>query len=75
MLEDKEYKRAIKDLTKALYNGYPYDSLKYYVRGLIYTKLGQHEKAIEDYSRAIELNPSDFKKLDELERNPVDENV
>ena len=33
----------------------------YYNRGLAYAKLNQHERAIKDYDKAIELNPNDAK--------------
>ena len=35
----------------------PKDAWNYYHRGICYRNLGQHEKSIEDHSKAIELDP------------------
>jgi tetratricopeptide (TPR) repeat protein len=37
----------------------PSDALAYFNRGYAYGEIGDYEKAIVDYSKAIELNPSD----------------
>ena len=34
-------------------------SLAYYNRGVAYDKIGQGDKAIADYTKAIEINPRD----------------
>jgi len=36
----------------------PNDAGAYYNRGNVYAELNQHERAIEDYNKAIELNPA-----------------
>ena len=42
-------------------NAYPNESIGYHYRGLANENLEKHEEAVEDYSKAIELDPNDAK--------------
>ncbi|MCS7297050.1 MAG: tetratricopeptide repeat protein [Bacteroidia bacterium] len=63
---DKSYERqratyafqAVHAYTQAIL-GYPSHAQAYYNRGFVYFLLGKYERALEDFVRASELNPTD----------------
>ncbi|MBA4349000.1 MAG: hypothetical protein C0415_03300 [Thermodesulfovibrio sp.] len=62
-LSNEEYDKAIEAFTSAITSGEGYapgisDAHAYNNRGLAYTKIGQHDKAIEDLTKAIALDPN-----------------
>ncbi len=60
-LQAKDFKGALSDFNKALEECSEKDwflsSSLFMMRGECHEKLGENEKAIEDYSKAIEINP------------------
>ncbi len=62
-LSNEEYDKAIEAFTSAITSGEGYapgisDAHAYNNRGLAYTKIGQHDKAIVDLTKAIALDPN-----------------
>jgi TonB family protein len=55
--QENRYGESIKNLDEAL-RLQPGNAMWHDLRGLAYSHSGQHKRAIEDYNRAIELNPS-----------------
>ena len=58
--EDNWYK-AINDFSEAL-RIRPFDAMYYFNRGKNYSKLGEHQKSVDDYSGAIQHCSDEFKK-------------
>jgi TonB family protein len=54
--QQKRYVAAVRDLDEAIRRD-PTNAAWYDARGLAYSNSGQHERAIGNYNRAIELNP------------------
>ena len=52
-----EYDKAIDVCTSMISSPNQQAHLTYYNRGFAYSKKGQHDKAIADYTKAIELGP------------------
>jgi len=55
-LENKDPERAVKEFSKSIQIRPTTDG--YYQRGLLYASLGQHQKAIDDYDKAIAEMPN-----------------
>ncbi|MFC1989463.1 tetratricopeptide repeat protein [Chloroflexota bacterium] len=53
------YEQAMDDIARVIrkIERYPHDAEAYYNRGNVYRGLGEWERAIEDYDKAIRLNP------------------
>jgi tetratricopeptide (TPR) repeat protein len=56
LVELGNYEEALRSLDWCLGHGAA-DAGLYGTRGLVYTELGKHAKALEDYTRALELQP------------------
>src|SRR5437870_13882203 len=56
LLEKKDYTGAIRALDRAISLN-PKFALAYVSRGKAYDKLGQHQRGIDDYNKAISLDP------------------
>ena len=57
LVKKGEYDKAIDVCTRMIRSSNQQAHLTYYNRGFAYSKKGQHEKAIGDYTKAIELGP------------------
>jgi tetratricopeptide (TPR) repeat protein len=55
-IEPKDLTRAIADFTKAIHYG-PYFAGAYYARGLARNTNGEHNRALEDLTQAVRLEP------------------
>jgi tetratricopeptide (TPR) repeat protein len=53
------YENAVLDYTQAITLGYEPLAFPYITRGLSYANLDEEERAIEDFDRAIEIDPED----------------
>lgn len=53
------YEGAIADLTSAIEKDNTQFPGSYVLRGIAYSAIGQYDKALADYEKAIEINPSD----------------
>ena len=60
-----EIRKGIADYTEAI-RLRSHDPVYYYNRGNCYLKLEEHEKAIEDYTNAINFSSTEFKKVTKL---------
>ena len=63
----KQYKEAIKQFRKALSRESGLAAARYYL-GECYLKLGDKEKAIEEYEAALELDPNHVSARSTLDR-------
>ena len=57
-VEKGDYEKAIKDFDLYIEKIDPYDSYAYNNRGVAYLRYKQNERAVENFNKAIELNPN-----------------
>lgn len=59
----KDYESAIKHFKQAVRHSSPKYSIYYFNLGVAHSNLGEHDKAIENYEEALNLDPDDYKTL------------
>jgi tetratricopeptide (TPR) repeat protein len=66
-LQKKEYDKAVADITKCI--EFEADNAGHYVgRGFIYEEMGKKNLAIQDYRKALKLDPKDKEAKESLKR-------
>ncbi|MCD8292434.1 MAG: tetratricopeptide repeat protein [Prevotellaceae bacterium] len=58
LINQGDVERAITEIGKLLHGDFPFKDEAYYLCGNAYRKLGNWQQALNNYRRAIDLNPA-----------------